>query len=290
MNLVLNNRNGDFAHIDLSLGAALTQLNLNGQDVIKYPLKDGEPKKGYPSAILFPFPNRVKDGKYTFEGKEYSLEMNDLEAHNAIHGLVAFETFELISRTPSKIVAKYVYKGLNEGYPFPFEIKVIYQLKESSLLFNVEVTNSGSGNMPYGFGWHPYFGFDGTSIGEMTLKAPKRRRMELNERYIPTGEYEVEKAQIINLKNNILDNVFAIEKEGSESEVTLRFKKKKLIVSQKTGKNKLNYMVLYIPPSRNCIAIEPQSCNTNAFNNDEGLLILASGKKNKFDISVSVEG
>jgi aldose 1-epimerase len=290
VNLVLNNRNGDFAHIDLSLGAALTQLNLNGQDVIKYPLKDGEPKKGYPSAILFPFPNRVKDGKYTFEGKEYSLEMNDLEAHNAIHGLVAFETFELISRTPSKIVAKYVYKGLNEGYPFPFEIKVIYQLKESSLLFNVEVTNSGSGNMPYGFGWHPYFGFDGTSIGEMTLKAPKRRRMELNERYIPTGEYEVEKAQIINLKNNILDNVFAIEKEGSESEVTLRFKKKKLIVSQKTGKNKLNYMVLYIPPSRNCIAIEPQSCNTNAFNNDEGLLILASGKKNKFDISVSVEG
>jgi aldose 1-epimerase len=290
VNLVLNNRNGDFAHIDLSLGAALTQLNLNGQDVIKYPLKDGEPKKGYPSAILFPFPNRVKDGKYTFEGKEYSLEMNDLEAHNAIHGLVAFETFELISRTPSKIVAKYVYKGLNEGYPFPFEIKVIYQLKESSLLFNVEVTNSGSGNMPYGFGWHPYFGFDGTAIGEMTLKAPKRRRMELNERYIPTGEYEVEKAQIINLKNNILDNVFAIEKEGSESEVTLRFKKKKLIVSQKTGKNKLNYMVLYIPPSRNCIAIEPQSCNTNAFNNDEGLLILASGKKNKFDISVSVEG
>ncbi|MFT4735817.1 MAG: aldose 1-epimerase [Algoriphagus sp.] len=290
MNLVLNNRNGDFAHIDLSLGAALTQLNLNGQDVIKYPLKDGEPKKGYPSAILFPFPNRVKDGKYIFEGKEYSLEMNDLEAHNAIHGLVAFETFELISRTPSKIVAKYVYEGLNEGYPFPFELKVIYQLKESSLLFNVEVTNSGSGNMPYGFGWHPYFGFDGTAIGEMTLKAPKRRRMELNERYIPTGEYEVEKAQIINLKNNILDNVFAIEKEGSESEVILRFKKKKLIVSQKTGKNKLNYMVLYIPPSRNCIAIEPQSCNTNAFNNDEGLLILASGKKNKFDISVSVEG
>jgi len=290
VNLVLKNRKGDFAHIDLNLGAAITQLHLNGENVIKYPLKDGEPKKGYPSAILFPFPNRIKEGKYTFEEKEYVLELNDLEAHNAIHGLVAFETFELVSQTPSKLVAKYVHDGQNEGYPFPFELKLTYQLKENTLLFSAEVSNSGTANMPYGFGWHPYFGFDGTAIGEMTLKAPKRRKMELNERFIPTGESEIEKAQIIDLKNNILDNVYAIEDEGPESQVALRFKKKKLIVSQKTGENNLNYMVLYIPSSRDCIAIEPQSCNTNAFNNDEGLLVLASGKKNKFDISVSVEG
>ncbi len=290
MNLVLKNRKGDFAHIDLSKGASITSLHLNDEDVIKYPLKEGEPEKGYPSSILFPFPNRIRDGKYTFEEKEYSLNMNDVEAHNAIHGLVAFETFELVSHTSSKLIAKYVYEGQNEGYPFPFELKLTYQLKENNLLFSIEATNSGTGNMPYGFGWHPYFGFGGTAIGEMTLKAPRRRKMELSERYIPTGESEVEKAQVINLKNNILDNVYAIEKEGPESEVTLRYKKKKLIVSQKTGKNKLNYMVLYIPPTRNCIAIEPQSCNTNAFNNEEGLLVLASGKKNKFDISVSVEG
>jgi aldose 1-epimerase len=290
LNLELTNKKGDSLKIDLSNGASLTHLFLNGEEVIKYPLKENDTTKGYPSAVLFPFPNRIKDGKYSFEEIEYALAQNDLESHNAIHGLVAFETFELVSKTNTKAICKYVYEGHIVGYPFPYELVLTYELKNSALAFQIEVTNTGDGNMPYGFGWHPYFGFSGESISEMSLKVARRKKIEIDERFIPTSEFEIERAGIIQLKNTILDNIFAVENEGTLSETVLRWKKKKLTVSQKTGKGKLNYFVLYTPSSRNCIAIEPQTCSTNAFNSGDGLLILKKGKKASFEISVSVEG
>ena len=289
LTLELTNKKGDTFTIDLSNGASLTHLVLNSEEVIKYPLKDNDPKKGYPSAVLFPFPNRIKDGKYFFEEIEYTLDLNDVDSHNAIHGLVAFETFELVSKTDSKAICKYIYEGHVSGYPFPYELVLSYELKNSELVFKIDVTNIGDGNMPYGFGWHPYFGFSGEAISEMSVKVPRRKKIELDERFIPTSEFEIENAGVLQLKNTILDNVFAVENEGGISETVLRWKKKKLTVAQKTGKGKLNFFVLYTPSSRNCIAIEPQTCSTNAFNSGDGLLILKKGKKASFEISVSVE-
>lgn len=272
-------------------GALISKLVLGNEDVIKYPLKEDDPKKGYPSALLFPFPNRIKDARYTFEGKEYSLEINDTDSHNAIHGLIAFERFEIVSQSENKAKLKFSYQGQNEGYPFPFDFTVEYVLTANQLNIVVEGLNTGETNMPVGFAWHPYFGFGSNPVGEMTIKAPRRIKMELSERNIPTGESEMERAGLIPLKNTILDNVFTIPEAevNGENTIELRFKKKKLFVTQKTGRDKLNYFVLYTPPSRDCIAIEPQSCNTNAFNNLEGLVILKPGKKVKYEISVKLE-
>jgi aldose 1-epimerase len=290
VNLVLKNKQGDSVEIDLSSGAAITKLIINGESLIKYPLKQNDKKKGYPSAVLFPFPNRIKDGKYEFENKEYLLEINDLDSHNAIHGLVAFETFELISNTETKAICKYSYMGYNEGYPFPFDIFLIYALKSRSLVFSAEIINTGETNMPYGFGWHPYFGFSDESISEMTVSVPARKNLELSDRFLPTSEFISQPEEEINMKNTILDNVYHLENPKAKSEVVLKWKNKELLVSQKTGKAKLNYLVLSAPSSRDCIAIEPQSCSTDAFNNGDGLLILQKGKKTKFDITVSMHG
>jgi aldose 1-epimerase len=290
LNLSLKSKEGNEAVIELD-GALISRLILGNEDVIKYPLKEDDPKKGYPSALLFPFPNRIKDARYTFEGKEYTLDINDTDSHNAIHGLIAFERFELVSQSENKAKLKYVYHGHNEGYPFPFEFMVEYSLSGHQLKVVVEGINTGETNMPVGFAWHPYFGFGSAPIGEMEVKAPRRVKMELSERNIPTGESETERAGLIPLKNTILDSVFTLPEgeNSSENTIELRFKRKKLLVSQKTGKNKLNYFVLYTPPSRDCIAIEPQSCNTNAFNNEEGLVVLKPGKKVKYEMSVKLE-
>ncbi|MGR3809794.1 aldose epimerase family protein [Jiulongibacter sp. NS-SX5] len=291
MNLTLTGKDGNQAIIELT-GATLSHLTLGNEDLIKYPLKEDDPKKGYPSAFLFPFPNRIRDGRYVFEGKEYSLDLNDTDSNNAIHGFVAFENFEVLEQSDKKAKLQYSYNGQHEGYPFPFTFTVEFSLSSNKLSVKAEGENTGENNMPVGFAWHPYFGFGSEPIGEMTVKAPRREKMELSDRYIPTGEFETERAGVIPLKNNILDNVFRIADVDSAQEVSIevRYKKKKLIVSQKAGKSKLNYFVLYTPASRDCIAIEPQSCNTNAFNNEEGLVILKPGKKIKYEMSVSLEG
>src|SRR6266498_814440 len=45
--------------------------------------------------ILFPFPNRVKGGAYTFEGKSYQLDINETARGNHIHGLVSGKAWTL---------------------------------------------------------------------------------------------------------------------------------------------------------------------------------------------------
>jgi aldose 1-epimerase len=290
LNLILKSKEGNEAVIELD-GALVSRLILGNEDVIKYPLKENDPKKGYPSALLFPFPNRIKDARYTFENKEYSLEINDIESQCAIHGLIAFERFELLSQTENKAKLQYIYQGQNAGYPFPFEFTVEYSLSANQLKIVAEGINTGETNMPVGFAWHPYFGFGSAPIGDMEINAPRRVKIELSERNIPTGESETERAGLIPLRNTILDNVFTLPEDDTKAESTieLRYKKKRLLVSQKTGKHKLNYFMLYTPPSRDCIAIEPQSCNTNAFNNEEGLVVLKPGKKVKYEMSVKLE-
>jgi len=46
-------------------------------------------------------------------------------------------------------------------------------------------------------------------------------------------------------------------------------------ICQETGKYKYNFLQVYTPPHRKSIAIEPMTCAPNAFNNEQGLIILA---------------
>ena len=41
-----------------------------------------------PSRHLFPFPSRINQGKYSFEGIDYQLPINDVSRGHAIHGFV----------------------------------------------------------------------------------------------------------------------------------------------------------------------------------------------------------
>ena len=290
MNKIILRYLNNIAEIEPNDGARLSRLVLNGQDVIKYPLKEGDTQKGYPSAILFPFPNRIKDGKYTYQGKVYKLKTNDLQSMNAIHGLVAFEPFEKVDLHENEVTLKYIYAGENEGYPFPFILKVNYKLSKDSLSLTATAVNNGHETMPYGFGWHPYFSFDGQKVSNYFLSAPERERFILNDRKLPTGDIEAVEINDFSLENLILDDVHRISDKVTEAETVLTWKTKKLTISHQSSMEKLKYLVLYIPTTRDCVAIEPQTCCTNSFNTEEGLLFLKPGEKSTFKIDVRLEG
>jgi aldose 1-epimerase len=279
----------NYFEVNADQGACLSKLVLSGSDIIKFPLREDDPKKGYPSALLFPFPNRIKDGKYDYKGHTYQLPINEEEYGNAIHGLVAFERFTLKEKKQNSASFVYTYDGNKPGYPFPYIFEIKYTLNKAKLNLDIKIQNNGEITMPYGFAWHPYFGFQGSSIGEMSLKVPLRYRIELDEKYVPTGEKEIERKTLIPLKNTFLDNLYEIKKVGDIQELELRFKKKKVIVSQKTGINDFNYFIAYTPPNRDCIALEPQTMATNGFNNGQGIMELKAGKIKKFNICVRIE-
>jgi aldose 1-epimerase len=87
----------------------LQQLSFNGVDIIDgiSPDESGleEYRNTFKSSILFPFPNRVKDGKYDYGEHTYELSINDLHFNNAIHGLVHDQKFsyEIVENDSDKI-------------------------------------------------------------------------------------------------------------------------------------------------------------------------------------------
>ena len=286
----IKNSLGDVAKINPEQGGALVALTLKGRDVVKYPLKTDDLQKGYPSAFLFPFPNRIRDGKYAFEGKKFEVPINDIQGNNAIHGLVAFKKFEINDFSTNELELVYNYRGNLESYPFSYQFKVKYSLLQNhELCLEFEIANTGKTTMPCGFGWHPYFGFEGSTIGDFKLKLPIRNKLELDERLLPTGEKELERFQVISLKNSILDHIYEMKNRNGLQVIELRDKANKIKVYQSAGENGLNYFVIYTPPSRNCVAIEPQSCPTNAFNSQVDLKILQPREIWNFKIGVIVE-
>ena len=91
----------------------------------------------------------------------------------------------------------------------------------------------------------------------------------------------------IDLKGRILDAVFAVQ-PSSKVEAKLYSPKKNVTLNvwQEGLKGGFTYMVVYIPPARDCIAIEPMTGNTDAFNSGDGLLVLEAGKT--FEIGCGV--
>lgn len=84
------------------------------------------------------------------------------------------------------------------------------------------------------------------------------------------------KNEQIRIVDKELDNVFKFESDAKIRATHLVNKKKNIALKlwQETGADKFNYLIIFTPPQRESIAIEPITSNINSFNNKEGLIIL----------------
>lgn len=116
------------------------------------------------AAILFPFPGRIRGGKFSFGGIDYQLPLTDAAAGNAIHGCVAKAPWALIATTASAGSASATYQigtdsqpDLLTQWPFPFRLTMNIRLQGGRLTYSFAAENLGDKPMPVGLGMHPYF-------------------------------------------------------------------------------------------------------------------------------------
>ena len=238
----------------------------------------------FKSAKLTPFPNRTKDGLFILEGNNYELDCNFKEEGHAIHGLVWNKPFRLLEKYASADFA-FVrhgldYGGENKGYPFKFRLVQTTLLNEKGVEIITEIVNSGSTKLPIGDGWHPYFKLN-EPVDSLELRIPSNNRIDIDSRMIPTGKmYTFDKFQNLNLiKDTSFDTGFKLEKDGiSITEIYSEHKDVSLNIWQESDVDKYNFLQIYIPPDRQSIAVEPMTCETNALNSGNGLLILGPGE------------
>jgi aldose 1-epimerase len=140
--------------------------------------------------VLAPWPNRLGEGRYTFEGRSANAALDEPEHHNAIHGLVRWLPWSLLGRAQNVVTLGLVLHP-QPGYPWRLSLTIEYRLGRDGLSVTTEARNSGGQPAPFGLGFHPYLTVGTATVDSARLLVPARRRLVTNERGLPTGEVEL---------------------------------------------------------------------------------------------------
>ena len=281
------------------------------EDLAHSPFHGGQP-------ILFPFPNRVRDGVYTFAGSTYRMDKLlatgwDKGAGQAIHGLVADKAWTVETSHADDngaVVKSYLQLDADPEifaqYPFPCRISVTYRLYAGVLQMRTEVANTGTQTLPMGYGIHPWFPTalrPGVRLpgGLAAITPEERAQAEVHvpaaavwelEHLMPTGRVvpAAEEAETFDLRNfrtldrRFYDHVFTqVEyRPDGWSEGGLRDTTTGLEMYL-AADDKFREWVLYAPDKSPVIALEPYTCTTDAVNLaergiDAGLIALPAGE------------
>jgi len=286
--ILKNEKTGEYAEIVPECGAILNALVFNNgkeyynvidgfADVADFKEKNNT---SFKSNILFPYPNRMKGGSYSFQDKPYQLPITFEAENNSIHGLVYDQEFSVKNtcsgEDKSCIDLVYESKGF-DGYPFSFILEVSYIFSERGLDISTEIINNGDSDFPFGFGWHHYFKVS-EKVDTSILQFPANTLLEVDEKMIPNGsekpynEFKTEKQ----IAETNLDTCFFI---GNQGEVTISLTSGSNSLKLQYNSKEFPYLQVYTPPHRETIAIEPMTCAPNAFNNKLGLKHLSSGAR-----------
>ena len=284
-----DNKRNQFSLVP-AYGLNLLELQLNGQSLLDAYTDASALKTGtwYKNTLLFPFPNRLKNGQYTQNGKTYQFPINEESTQSALHGFgntVAFDvTKTIIMEDFVEVYARYEDQGERPYYPFSFCLEVKMRLSDrDGFRMDLSFQNTGTQSLPVGLGWHPYFTF-GESVGQLKLKLPPCRKVEIDEQMIPTGATISFNSfsQLQQIKTTNFDNCFELEPSDSPiAEAIIESSKGRLRYWQESGVGRFPFLQVFTPPKRESIALEPMTCNIDGFNNQDGLVVLAAGEELK---------
>lgn len=266
-----NSDNTTSAKIALHEGGRLQELKCNNVFLIK-DIPEFEYKNSYASSILFPFANRIKEGKYTFLEKEFQLTKNE-QNKNALHGLVYDKKFEIsdseVQENKCSVTLSYSKKEYAQGFPFKYFISLTYTLYKDSLQLKVLIKNIDHTSFPFSLGWHPYFLSTDLATSFLQFKSDKKVIFDKN---LITKEIVAHAQEdVFTLKNKQLDDCFFL-KDNIVSFSTPDYE------VDLTSDAKQNFLQLYTPKDMPIIAIEPMTGVADSFNNKIGLQVLEPQK------------
>lgn len=272
------------AEIIPEAGAILSSLRYQSQELIDCPYGQPDWSAGYPSAVLYPFPNRINQGTYRWRNQTYQIPINEVGRNHALHGLVWNQPFDIVQSSDSSLVCAYQYTGQVTGYPFPFQLVLNFLVQNTGLTLHFNLTNEASVEVPAAWGWHPYFTFSDQGIDSYSISLPKCESLPLSDAMIPNFDLPSVPIQWNrqSLKGIELDQVYRreghtpiqIELENEEGKVTCQYSEE------------ITYFTLYTPPHRKSIAIEPQTSHIDSFNNQQGLWVLKPQEKKSGQVTI----
>jgi aldose 1-epimerase len=231
--------------------------------------------------LLFPFPNRIRGGKYQWGGHEYVLAGTPQDGQgNAIHGLVIDRPWRVVQHGENFAVGEFRLstdaadrRGL---WPADFVIQVRYELRDAGLHCDVKISNPDQVPLPFGLGTHPYFRVPlspKSKRGDCLIQARATDEWELvgclptGTRRSASGRKNLREGQ--ELEGLKLDDAFGgLTPDGHQVETIVMDPAAGLQVRQ-TFDSVFRELVVYTPPHGRSVCLEPYTCITDAIHLEE---------------------
>ena len=129
--------------------------------------------------VLAPWPNRLADGSYVFDGIAAQVALDEPGRSNAIHGLVRWLEWKLdyLERTRVKFSCSL---APQPGYPFLLSLAILYELGPDGLTVRTQAEAARGTTAPFGIGFHPYFLASHQGLAGARLAVPATRQLSLD--------------------------------------------------------------------------------------------------------------
>lgn len=271
----------------VEVGGGLRECELGGVAVLD-PFPLDAVCDGAHNMPLVPWPNRIRDGRYVFDGSDYQLALTEPAPHNAIHGFLRWRNWTLRERQENRIVVGSLLHP-QPGYPFTLDVAVAYTLDENGLTTRITATNLGDRTCPYGCGQHPYLTCGTETIDSLGLELDAAKWLLTDTQQIPVGTeavagspHDFRGGRVIGAQQ--LDCAFTDlardAKGGAWAHVTSPEGRRVSLWADEH----FRYFQVYTgdtlapPRRRHGLAVEPMTCAPNAFASGDGLIRLAPGE------------
>ncbi|MDR0950286.1 MAG: hypothetical protein LBM13_01415, partial [Candidatus Ancillula sp.] len=267
--------------------SAIRIYKVDGLDVVE-PFEENQLPPYFSGTALFPWPNRLEDGKYTYKDVEYQASINEIDKNNQLHGYSQFFNFDLINKTDKSITTGLHMPAIRDGYPFEIYVEILYTLDADGLQMEVSAKNEGTDIAPFALGWHPWLSVRGNQ-DDAYLVVDANKYIVANDRLLPVEERAVEDTKFSVRKKTSLNkmefddawvdpnynNGWAIAEligaDGHKTTISMDQNYKAWQVCNACGMEGEDY--------RFAVAIEPMTTIANAFKDGRDLIELQPNSK-----------
>ncbi len=202
---------------------------------------------------MAPWPNRIRDGRFTWQGREYRVP-TDGRTH-AMHGRVLQRPWEVREREPDSCQLAC---PLDDGWPWSGVVGIGYHLTDDSLEIRLGIRSEAS--FPFGTGWHPWFRREAFG-GQVRVRVPAAERYELADNLPtgrilqPAGEFDLAEGPVIGDRR--LDDCY----RQLSGPVEIAWEGLRLTM-ELSGTEP--HVQVFTP--EHAVCVEPQTCAPDAFN------------------------
>jgi aldose 1-epimerase len=227
--------------------------------------------------VLAPWPNRLENGAYAFDGSQLQAPINELETGTAIHGLVRWANWTLADRDVDRVALEHTLHP-SPGYPFALALRVEYRLDSRGLTVTTAAENVGDLALPFGLGYHPYL-CGAPRVDDLVVAVPAATQLVTDERSLPVGREPATMREARPLAGVVLDTTFCDLGRDAEGIARVLVGDDAVWLDDAFG-----YVHLFtgdpLPDvARRSLAVEPLTCPPNAFRSSEALVRLEPGER-----------